>query len=609
MRRLIRPLFVGIVALALLVIVGSPYVAATWPYTPYTAGTRAMVASRRNLASTAGVLTMAKGGNAIDAAITTAAVLSVVEPYMSSPGGNGEMTIFWAPTGEVFTLQMTGFAPLAFDPSVHDPQSRDRGYQAGKVPGNFGGWIAALQRFGTKTLAEVLEPAIYYAKNGFPLNEEDIDWLSQNQSLLELFPTTSKIFLPGGAVPKVGQLLRNEDLAKTYEKLAQAETMALRQGMSRTDALQAAFDRFYTGDIAKEFVRFYKENGGLHTAEDFASYRPIWREPVHTSYKGYDVYCSGPTSRTGVELVMQLNLIEPFDVAQYGFNSAQALHLIAECIKVAKADVYQYIADPEFADIPLDGLCSKEYADTRRSLIDVGKAGAYPEPGNPWPFEKAVNSSSAWVPTLPHIAFEPEYVQGDTAVSSCTTSFSVVDPFGNAVGCTPTIGSIFGTGVVVGDTGVLFNNGTRNGSFAPYMDNVNAPAPGKCALLGNGPTVVTKDGKLFAVFGSSGGETIGQTQFQALLNLIDFGLGIQDAVSLTAISLVARPDFFMPGATITMQIDNRVSPSLVKALESMGHKVTLASAPGNNVGILVDQRSGALSGGSIGARNGQAVGF
>ncbi len=553
-----------------------------------------------------------KGGNAIDAAVTVAATLSVVEPYMSGPGGNGEMTIYWAETGEAFSLQMTGAAPYALDPKVVTKADRDRGYRAGKVPGNFGGWIAALRRFGTVSLAEALEPAIYYAENGFPLSDEDIDWISQNQTLLELFPTTSRIFLPGGKVPKLGDLLVNRDLANTYRKLVAAEQTALKQGKSRADALQAAFDRFYKGDIAQEFVRFYQENGGLYTAKDFADYEPIWREPVHTTYKGYDVYCSAPTSRTGVELIMQLNLIEPFDVGKFGHNSPEALHLIAECIKVAKADVYQYIADPKFTQIPLDGLCSKEYAAERRKLIDAEKAMEYPGPGDPWKYQE---KSGAWLPTLPagppaQVALQAgAFEAGQADTGECTTSFSVVDRFGNAVGCTPTIGSIFGTGVVVGTTGVLFNNGTRDGSVAPYPENVNYPAGGKVALLGNGPTIVLKDRKPFMVFGSSGGEAIGQTQFQALLNVIEFGMGIQDAVSLTSISLVARPDFYVPGAAITMQIDRRVSPDLVKALEARGHKVTLASAPGNNCGVLVNPENGALSGGTIAARNGQAVGY
>lgn len=609
--RLMRLVLVSVLVLGLLGLSGSHEVGASWPYSTYIAGTRAMVASRRNLASTAGLMLLSKGANAIDAAVTVASMLSVTEPYMSNPGGNGEMTIYWAATGEVFCLQMTGGAPLAFDMNKLKASDRDRGFNAGKVPGNLGGWLAALERFGTSSLAQVLEPAIFYAKNGIPLNEEDIDWITQNKTLLELYPTSAKIFLPGGAVPQVGDLLRNPDLARTYEKLVEAEQVALKHGKTRAEAIRAAFDRFYTGDIAREFARFYKENNGIFTAEDFAGYEPIWRDPVHTTYKGYDVYCSGPTSRTGVELVMQLNLIEPFNVAQYGFNSAQAIHLISECIKVAKADVYQYIADPEFIDIPLEGLCSKAYADERRKLIDPEKAVAFPGPGDPW---KHQSSAGMWLPVLPSglavmASAEVDRDIIEDRVNECTTSFSVVDPFGNAVGCTPTIGSIFGTGVVVGNTGVIFNNGTRNGSVSPYPENVNYPGPGKVALLGNGPTVVVKDGKFFCVFGSSGGETIGQTQFQALLNMIDFGMGIQDAVSKTTISLVANPDFYTPGAAVTMQIDRRVPTELVEALKAKGHKLQLANAPGNNVGIMVNPRSGAISGGVIADRNGQAVGF
>src|SRR5581483_3328254 len=199
----------------------------------------------------------------------------------------------------------------------------------------------------------------------------------------EKFPTTAKVFLPDGRAPQAGELWKNPDLARTLLKTLEAEQNALKQKKSRADAIQAASDRFYKGDIAQEFDRFFKENHGALAAADLAAYKPQWTEPVHSTYRGYDVYSNPATSRGGIELLMQLNLVEGYDLAKLGVNSADALHLLIEAIKVAKADVYHYVADPKFTKAPVDALLSKNYADSRRKLIDLKKSIAYPEWGRP----------------------------------------------------------------------------------------------------------------------------------------------------------------------------------------------------------------------------------
>jgi gamma-glutamyltranspeptidase / glutathione hydrolase len=251
------------------------------------------------------------------------------------------------------------------------------------VPGNFGGYLVALERFGTMKLADVLASGIDYAQNGYPIDASLATAIARAKSSLAKYPTTAKIFLPGGRAPEAGELFRNPDLATTLKKAVEAEQKAVEQGKSRVDAIEAAFNRFYKGDIAQEFDRFFRENHGAMTAADLAAYRPAWQDPVHVTYRGYDVYSNPSTSRGGIELAMQLNLVEGFDLAKMGANSPEALHLLIEAIKVAKADVYHYVADPKFTQVPLTGLLSKNYAEERRKLIDPRKAMPYPPHGEP----------------------------------------------------------------------------------------------------------------------------------------------------------------------------------------------------------------------------------
>jgi gamma-glutamyltranspeptidase/glutathione hydrolase len=428
---------------------------------PPVPGVHGVVTAGHPLASTAGLRMLLRGGNAADAAVATLAVLHVVRPQMSGMGGNGFFTIYDRSTDRVYSLAATGAAPLALDPERMTPEMLDKGIKAGVVPGLFGGWIALLDRFGTMSLADVLEPAIDYAENGHPIEESVVETIRRSRELFEQHPSSARVFLPGGRVPEPGELFRMPDLANTLRKVVEAEREALGRGGTRSEALQAAFDRFYTGDIAREMARFYQENGGDFTLEDFAACRPIWGEPVHTTYRGYDVYSSPPTSRGGLEVTMQLNLVEGYDLRALGHNSPGALHLIAEAIKTAKADIYHYVADPKFTRVPVRELLSKEYAAERRSLIDRSRAMAYPGHGQPGGERRAA------APAAGRKAFPERSWDGST------TSFSIADRHGNVIAATPTHGGMFGTGVVVGSTGILFNNGTRIGSTSPYPDDVN----------------------------------------------------------------------------------------------------------------------------------------
>ena len=571
---------------------------------PAVPGVHGLITAGHPLASMAGMRILMQGGTAADAAVAVLATLNQVEPMMSGAGGNGFVTIYDAGTERVYSLNATGAAPRALDAATITPDELNRGMTAGVVPGLFGGWIALLERFGTMTLGQVLEPAVEYAERGHPLDAFVATSITRSRDLFERFPSTAAVFLPDGVPPVEGQLFRYPDLARTFHKLVEAEETARLDG-SRKTGLRAAFNRFYRGDIAREMARFYQRNGGLFTREDFAAYEPIWAEPVHTTYRGYDVYSSPTTSRGGLEVVMQLNLIEGFDVASLGHNSAAALHLIAESIKVAKSDVYHFVTDPTHADMPTGGMTSKASADTRRALIAPDHASPYPDHGTP---PGALSSSM----TSTSVSLGPRGpMLAETAYPGSTTSFSIVDRHGNVVVVTPTLGSGWGTGVVVGSTGLFFNNGTRIGSTSPYPDDVNYVRGGQIPILNNSPTLVMKDGGFFLALGTPGGETIGQTQFQVLLNVVDFGMGIQEAIEAPRIALRADPNFYVPGADVTVRVEGRMAPLVIGRLQEMGHDVQVAReySIGSMQGILRNLETDTMMAGADPRRMMYAIGW
>ena len=575
---------------------------------PAVPGPNGLVTAGHPLASMAGLRMLMAGGNAADAAVATLATLNVVRPQMSGMAGNGFVTLYDRVSDRVYSLGATGAAPLAIDPASRTADELNKGIHAGVVPGLFGGWIALLDRFGTMSLDQVLAPAIGYAENGHPIEASVVAAIESHKELFESFPSSRRMFLPLGRVPEPGENFRMPDLANTLRRVVEAEHMALAAGKTRSDALQAAFDRFYRGDIAEEMARFYSENGGDFTMEDFARYEPIWAEPVHTTYRGYDVYTSPPTSRGGLEVTMQLNLVEGFDLGALGPGSPETIHLLAEAIKVAKADIYAYVADPALVDVPVDEMLSKDYASARRSLIDPSQVMAYPGAGNPARVEvlqPGGRAAGAGASDGPGGHF------GEQSYAGSTTSFSIADRFGNVIAATPTHGGGFGTGVVVGNTGLTFNNGTRIGSTSPYPDNVNYVRGGQIPILNNSPIIVLRDGRFHAALGTPGGETIGQTQFQVLVNLLDFRMPIQEAIAAPRFTLRGEPNFYRPGAEVRFSLEDRLPGEVVRTLEGLGYAVELAPgyAFGSIQGITLDAGTGTLMAGADPRRVAYAVGW
>jgi gamma-glutamyltranspeptidase/glutathione hydrolase len=286
------------------------------------------------------------------------------------------------------------------------------------------------------------------------------------------------------------------------------------------------------------------------------------------------------------------------------------MHALIEAIKVSKADVYRYVADPKFTAVPAAGLLAKPYAAARSALIDISKAGPYPVAGTPDGRPGTVAGGPGTSSDTPRPAHQPFADRYDA--EQHTTSFSIVDRFGNAVGVTPTLGGLFGNNVVVGSTGLLLNNGMRLGSTSPYPDHVNFVGAGKVPILNNSPVIVLKDGRLAFVFGTPGGETIGQTQFQMLVNLIDFQMPVQQAIEAPRFSLNADPNFYKAGAHIEVSIEGRVDAAAIDALKAMGHTVRVLpgwGSIGHMQTIKIDPVTGAITAGGDPRRTGYAMGY
>lgn len=556
------------------------------------AGPHGVVAAGHPLASMAGLRMLMQGGTAADAAVAVMAVLNVVEPWASGAAGNGFATCMDGKTGKITALAFAGAAPQMLEDTA-SAADLTAGPKAVVTPGAFGGWVELARLHGKLPLSVLLAPAIGYARDGHPLDPSIAQTIARQQATLTKFSTTAAIYFPSGKPPPERAMFRNLPLGRSFQALADAETAALKAGASRDRALNAAYDYFYSGPIAQEMDRFSRANGGWLRLEDMRQYRPKWVDPVATSYRGLDVICSPLTSRTGLETCEQLNLIEGFDIASFPADSSQALHLIAECIKITKADVYRYAADPTSSPVPVATLISKEFANQRRRLIDPARALVFPAGAD-------IGNVSA-VPPSPIAAGS---VPGDT------TNISIVDGDGNAVGVTTTLGGGFGAGVIMGDTGMFCNNGLREGSTAPYREHPNFVRGGRVPLLGNCPTIVLDKGQFKMVFGSPGGETIGQSQFQHLINVIDRGLPVQAAIEAPRLALDADPGFYTPGAAITLQLESRFSSDTVVRLRAMGHNVRMVGpyAIGSIQAVLQSQFGTRLAG-SDPRRMGYAVGY
>ncbi len=414
---------------------------------PVVMGRNGMVSSGHPLASQAGISILQQGGNAVDAAIATAATLNVVEPLMSGIGGDGFIMVHWKEPDRIEICNGTGAAPYAATRERYLPEGIPaKGILSVSVPGLLDSWLASHEKYGVLSLRQVLTPAIELAANGFPTSRVLSNAIAADP-LLCRFPTSQAVFTRDGRPLRPGEILYQENLARTLQAVA-----------------DGGREVFYEGDIARAIVAFSQEQGGILTMKDMTDCHSRWQEAISTTYRGHVVYEAPPNS-SGHILLQELNLVEQFDLQALGCNTAASIHLMVEAKKLSFADREAYMADPDYTDIPIEGLLSKEYAKERAKLINPSRAAQEIPAGNPWDFQAAEPRQTA----------VPVVTGGDGEED--TTCFAVVDRWGNAVSQLQSIQSAWGSSLIAGDTGILLNN--RMTYWHLEADHVDCLQPGK----------------------------------------------------------------------------------------------------------------------------------
>ena len=543
----------------------SPHGITASAFRPSVMGRNGMVASGHALASQAGIQTLMAGGNAVDAAIASAAALGVVEPAGSGVGGDGFILIYWAQTGQVSAVNATGPAPGAAtrERYLEDGGIPMKGMRSVSVPGLVDGWLLAHQRYAAIPLAEVFRPAIAYCEEGFPVSHLLADGMRAEHGRFAADPHTRAIYTNDGRPIPPGALLRNRNLGATLRKIA-----------------QDGRGTFYEGEIARAIVEFSRARAGLLTEEDLGNYHAHWAEPIHVSYRGYEVYEMPPNS-SGHILLQELNIVELFDLHSMGCNTAESIHLMVEAKKLAFADREKYMADPEWIDVPLAGMLSKSYAARQAERIDLKRAA----------FDVAAGGPEA---------------HGDT------TCFCTADRAGNLVCVLQSIQSGFGSSLIAGETGILLNN--RMTYWHLEEGHPNCLMPGKRVRHTMNPVIVTKDGKPVLTCGTPGADTQVQTNLQLVTHLLDFGMTPQEAVAAPRWRSLQNPmESTIPHVcSNNLQLEDRFPASVRDGLAQRGHELELVGdwgGPGSAQVVMVDPESGALVGGSDPRRDGYAIGY
>ena len=563
---------------------------ATQTMRPVIRGRQAAVSSMRSQATETARQILEAGGNAFDATVAGQAVLGLTDFADNGLGSDAVALVYVAREKKVYSVNAEPRAPKLATIEWYERNNGGRlpesdGLLSGGLPGVVDAWYVLLDRWGTMSFEQVLQPAVDLAENGFPLGESSAADIASTKKILK-YPTTVKVYLPDGKLPKAGDVFRNRDLARTLRNLVEAEQANKAKG--RHEALRAARDRFYKGDIARELASFSEANGGLFRYDDFAEYTAEVETPVSIDYRGFRVY-KNPSASQGPTELIALNLLEGFDLKTLGHNTAEFLHTCVEAMKLAMADREKYLGDQDFIKIPYDGLLSKEYARERRSLIDSEKASLELRPGSPGKFVKNTSVRS----------LRP--VLGGNANHDGDTSYiAVVDKDRNLVSFEPSLHSAFGTGVVMGNTGLILN--CRGDYYSLVRGEANALEPGKRPRSTLQSTLVTNNGEPYAILGSPGGDDQVMRTMQTLVNLVDFGMNIQQAIeaprwSTRSFPASPFPHTMRPG---DMSVEARISEATRQALRARGHKLRVVPAwsLGSNAGIVIDPATGVLSAGA-----------
>jgi gamma-glutamyltranspeptidase / glutathione hydrolase len=562
---------------------------------PIVRGRHFAVASMKAEATRAAERILEKGGNAFDAIVAGQAVLGIVDAAMNGVGSDAVLLVYDARTKKVYSINAEGTAPRLATIEWYKQNNGGKlpvndSLLSATVPGCVDAWYILLDRWGTMSFAQVLSEAIDLAENGFPVGDSLARAFTTPvaDKKLRKYPSTMKVYLPNGHPPKAGEIFRNPDLARTLKRLVEAETQ--NKGKGRHASLKAARDRFYKGDIAREMAAFSEANHGLFRYEDFANYTAKIEEPVSINYRGYQIYKNASASQGPAEL-FALKILEGYDLKAMGLNSADYIHTSVETIKLAFADREKYLADMDFVKIPYEGLLSKEYAAERRKLIDQSTASLDFRPGTAEKFTS--DATPLERPVKVNISDNADH-DGDTSY------IAVVDGARNMITFTPSLHSAFGTGVVMGDLGFIFN--CRGDYYSLEPGEANALAPGKRPRSTLQGTLVMKDRQPYMVLGTPGADQQVQLTMQTLVNMIDFGMNVQQAIEapkwLTrAFPASPFPHTMYPG---DLSVESRIPEAVRKQLLARGHKLR-ATGPwsdGSLAAIVVDPKTGVLNAGT-----------
>ena len=554
----------------------------TEAHRPVAMGRRGMVCSGHQAASLAGIQVLQRGGDAVDAAIAVAAALNVAEPNMSGIGGDGFIMLYRRATNRVEVVNATGPAPLRATRESYLPDGVPmKGIRSVSVPGLLDGWLEAHARYGRLKLLAALEPAIALAEEGLPVSRRLAEGLAGEKKFGE-FATSQPIFWPNNRPLATGEVLYQRDLARTFRAIAE-------HGRSY----------FYEGPVARAIAAASAQYGGAIAYDDLARFRAVWQPPIATTYRGRLVYESPPNS-SGHVLLQELNLVEGFDLATLGWHSPEAIHLMVEAKKLAFADRERYLADPDFVDVPIDGLLSKDYAADRRKLIAPDRAAP--------PNSVAAGGAAKYAASKAGRPLED------------TTCFVVADGEGNAVCQIQSLQQGFGSALVAGDTGVLLNNRMTYWHLDP--DHPDCLAPGKrvrhtmntCMVFDAPAAGADGPGPLLLVLGTPGADTQVQTNLQMATGVLDFGLNPVEAVEAPRWRHLQNPTESTVPHTCedALNLESRFPPDVQDALRRRGHPVHVIgpyAATGSAMLIQHDPTTSVLHGGADPRRDGSALGW
>ncbi|HWN40834.1 MAG TPA: gamma-glutamyltransferase [Thermoanaerobaculia bacterium] len=567
-----------------------------------------MAITGKPLAATAGAMMFQKGGNAVDA---SAAMLAATCTMWDTLGWGGEtQVLLWHPgQKKVIAINALGVAPTGATPEFfrgkNMPYPPEFGPLSAVTPGTPGGLLVMLAEYGKLSLAEVLAPAIEMA-DGYPIEAQVIGRITAERKRIEEWPHSKTVFLPGGNPPQPGQVFKQPDLAATLRKLVETERQALAAGKDRKAAILAAYDRFYKGDIAAELARGTQEAGGLITKEDLARWQVRIEEPVKTAYKGIDVYKLNVWTQ-GPAMLQALNILEPMDLKGMGLNSARYIHSVYQAMNLAFADRDFYYGDPYTPpEEPVLGLLSKESAESRRKLINPERNDPAVKPGDPYPFQRTKNpylpllekwgtpgeSTNFTQPPVASMPFDESFHLG-------TTSIVAADEEGWVVSATPSGGWV--PAFIAGRTGIGLSQRMQSFVLDEGQNPFNVLVPGKHPRVTLTPSLALKNGKPWLAFAVQGGDTQDQNLLQFFLNVVEFGMTVQEAAEGPNINSYQMRSSFgehesQPGRVVV----HASTPEWVRAeLRRMGYKVEAeARTSGPINAILLDHEHGTMWGGS-----------